>query len=115
MITWTTPTLWLRVNSGLLDYTRCNVLMTISQGCRKLTIEPVEISSTLGESLEDGYTNLRFDLSQLETGGFRPGAAKVQVNFIDWMGYRAATKEIYVFIGNNLVRKELDNTWTRTA
>ena len=105
MIAWTTPTLPVRLNTGLLESTKCEVYGTFSQNGRALTIKPFYIHS----DPETDRTYLKFNLSQLQSGGFKPGAVSFQVNFIDWMGYRAATKIEPLYIGSNLLGKELHN------
>ena len=105
MIAWTTPTVPVTINTALLESNRCKVYGTFSQGKKRVTIEPtsMEVDST------NGKTTLYFDLTQLQTAKFRVGEVKVQVNFIDWMGYRDATKTESVYIGSNALESELDN------
>ena len=105
MIAWTTPTVPVTINTALLESNRCKVYGTFSQGKKRVTIEPtsMEVDST------NGKTTLYFDLAQLQTAKFRVGEVKVQVNFIDWMGYRDATKMESVYIGSNALESELDN------
>ena len=105
MIAWTTPTVPVTINTALLESNRCKVYGTFSQGKKRVTIEPtsMEVDST------NGKTTLYFDLTQLQTAKFRVGEVKVQVNFVDWMGYRDATKMESVYIGSNALESELDN------
>ena len=105
MISWTTPTVPVTINTALLESNRCEVYGTFSQRGRRVTIEPTSMTV----DSENNKTTLYFDLSQLQTAGFRVGETKVQVNFIDWMGYRAATKKESVYIGSNSLESELTN------
>lgn len=105
MITWTTPTVPVTINTALLESHRCDVYCTFSQGDKRVTLEPthMEVDST------NNKTKLYFDLTQLQTAGLGVGETKVQVNFIDWMDYRAATKMESVYIGTNTLESELTN------
>lgn len=103
MIVWTTPTAPIIVSSGQLEKTKCNVYVTFFQGDNVMTLTPRYIESN--ESTD--RTLLVVNLSQLETGGFSPGITGVQVNIVDWSGYRAATEIDYVCLGSNAIRKEL--------
>lgn len=105
MIAWTTPTVPVTINTALLESTRCEVYGTFSRGCKKVTLEPtrMEVDST------NNKTTLYFDLTQLQTAKLGVGETKVQINFIDWMGYRDATKIETVYIGTNTLESELDN------
>lgn len=77
--------------------------MTFFQGDNKVTVTPRYIES----NEETDRTLIVVNLSQLQTGGFKPGAAGVQVNIVDWMNYRAATPIDYVYLGSNAIGKEL--------
>ena len=105
MIQWTTPTLIVWLNTGLLEGTQCEVYGTFSQGCESLTVRPQKVES----DTENNRTRLEFTISQLQTGAFRPGALMLQINFVDWMGYRDATKIERLYLGTNLLGKELHN------
>lgn len=105
MIAFTTPTIPLTINTDLLVSNRCDVYGTFARGNRSVTIQPfnMEVDST------NHKTTLYFKLTQEQTAYLGGSEALAQVNFIDWMGYRAATKEVPVYIGTNLLDKELTN------
>lgn len=109
MITWTTPTIPVTITTGQLEKTHCKVYMTVTQGQNSVTLEPYRIES----DEENDRSVLMFYLAQLQTGNFHPGEASVQVNFIDWMGYRDATKFERIYLGSNLIGKELVNKWPK--
>lgn len=105
MIRLTTPTIPVTINTSQIEANNCDVYATFAQGCRRVTVRPLVTTV----DTEHDATHFEFDLTQLETAKFKPGEVKVQVNFIDWMGYRAATKEESIYIGTNLLDKELAN------
>jgi len=105
MIPWTTPTLPVWLNTGLLEDTQCEVFGTFSQNGNSLTVKPRVVQS----DTENNKTYLEFTYSQIQTGGFKPGVVSFQVNFIDWMGYRDATRIKTLYLDANLLGKELHN------
>lgn len=92
MIAWTTPTKAIRVKGGAILGSNVKVLFTFAQNGHRLTLEPISM-----EAQETGVLcEVRF--TQIQSGGFKPGVASVQVNVIDSNGFRAASrfKEIYL-------------------
>lgn len=103
MISWTTPTIPVRVRNANLVATGCHVLVTIAQGCRSVTVEdpPMEY-----DEAED-TTTLLVGLAQEQCGLLEPGPCKVQVNALDWMGWRPASDQATAYIGSNLLREAI--------
>lgn len=102
MITWTTPTWRCLVKGGNILSTNCKVLITFKQGEYELTLEPDSMTAT-----EDGVL-CEVSVTQLESGGFTPGAAtKVQVNVIDSNNLRAASAFKREYLGSNLIEREV--------
>jgi len=99
--TWTTPTVGVTLETDA-DLTACRVYATFRQGGRKLTRE-VDV-----EAVEGGY-RYEVPLTQLESGGFEPGAIiEAMTNIVDSNGFRAPTENISEFrLGRNLEDKEL--------
>ena len=100
---WTTPTLPVTISTGLIESCDCDVYGTFEQRGKSLTIQPYSVES----DTQHNKTRLLFDLTQLQTGGFCAGVVSLQVNFVDWMNYRAATNIAAVPLGSNILRKEL--------
>lgn len=103
MIKITTPTIRVHVNSGQVEAAHCNVYGTFSQGDYTLTLEPLEVTS----DVQHNTTTMRFDMTQLQTAGFKPGVVHFQVNLVDWMNYRAATNIVQIYVGTNLLKEVL--------
>jgi hypothetical protein len=101
MITWTTPTIPILVKGGNILSTNCKVLFTFKQGEYELTLEPDSMTAT-----EDGVL-CEVSVTQLESGGFSPGAAKVQVNVVDSNNLRAASAFKRDYLGSNLIEREV--------
>lgn len=102
MITWTTPTLPILVKGGNILSTNCRVLFTFEQNGHSLTLEPDSMTAqTDGVLCEVSFT-------QLESGGFKAGAAKVQVNVIDSNNLRAASTFKREYLGSNLIEREVN-------
>lgn len=95
---WTTPTDTIIVDD--IDLTGCDVYATYSQGISSITkkVEPKAI---------EGGTELNVTFTQKETARFRPGPAKIQVNYVFPNGERDATKTAYVEVTENLLAKEV--------
>ena len=105
MIAYTTPTIPIVVTSGQLLATKCDIYVSFRQGDTTVTVEPSHVSA----DVEGDKTLLLCDLGQLQTGGLSFGATDVQVNVVDWMGYRAATPWKKAFIGSNLIEREISH------
>lgn len=101
----TTPTFPVRINSGKIEACQCNVYGTFKQGGKALTLEALNVSS----DVENNETTMHFNLTQLQSGGFRPGIVHIQVNLIDWMGYRAATNPVQRYFYGNLQEEVLEH------
>lgn len=101
MIEWTTPTLPVRITGGAILGTNVKTLITLAQGGYRLTIEPTNLQAT-----EDGVTG-ELHISQIQSGRFHSGIAKVQANVIDSNNLRAASKFASVNIGSNLLPQEV--------
>lgn len=101
MISYTTPTYAIRINTALPD--NCNVYVTFERDGERVTVKVDEYSvdATAGESL------MYVDLTQAQTGGLVPGRCNVQANIVDSNGYRAATKWANVYVGGNLITEVL--------
>lgn len=96
---YTTPTVTVTVEG--VDITGCDVYVTIAQGQHAATFENAPME------LVDSDTAISVDMSQCETAGFRPGLAKVQVNWIDEYGKRNALQEGAIAIDGNLLDRVL--------
>ena len=92
---WTTPTYHMRIRGGAIMGGNVRVLLTFVQGSHKQTYEPATLTPT-----EDGVT-CEITMSQLESGGFHRGSAKVQCNVIDSNGLRAASDFKNTYLGAN--------------
>lgn len=103
MITWTTPTIPVHVNHADLVSTECRVSVTISQGDVSITTEDPPMSY----DAEADRTTLLVRLTQQQCGMFHQGAARVQVNAVDWSGFRVASDQATTLFGSNLVREVL--------
>lgn len=104
MISWTTPIIPVHVRNADLVSTGCSVRVTIAQqGCRSVTVEDPPMSY----DAEAGTTTLLVGLTQEQSGMLRPGPALVQVNALDWMGWRPASDQATTYIGSNLLREAL--------
>lgn len=94
---YTTPTHRLRVKS--VDLTGYDVLVTYRQRENGVTVKNPAMEY-------DGTdTVLSVPMTQLQTGNFMNGSAQVQVNVIDYNGYRAATNIREFALRNNLLDK----------
>ena len=97
---YTTPTLTLQIDEpALADVTQFYV--TIRQCPTVLTLSNMEISTT------NTGIQLVVDLTQLQTAGFVPGKAQVQVNWYD-EGVRGATEIVQINITDNLLNAVID-------
>lgn len=99
MIEWTTPTQLIRIKNT--DITNCDVYVTIAQGDFLQTMRPDEMT------FDGTCTLLTVTLDQTETGALEAGNAKLQVNAIDSDGYRAATQQVLIKVGSNLLDREV--------
>lgn len=99
MITWTTPTIPIRVRGGNILGDNVRTWFTFEQDERLIDVLPTSMRAT-----EDGVV-CAVDLDQLQTGGFHAGAINVQVNCIDSNDYRAASSFGTVYAGSNLFPK----------
>ena len=103
MINWTTPTQPILLNTGLLEENQCEVYGTFAQNGHVLTLEPYHMTCDTDKDV----SLVLFDMTQLETAGFKPGVMSVQVNIIDWMNYRAATLQKTTYFDPNSLREVL--------
>lgn len=104
MIRWSTPTQPITVRG--CDLTQMErVTVTFAQGCRRVDIDDPPMSY----DAETGCTELLPTLSQLQTAGFCPGTVEVQVNAIDWMGYRVASDKERFHMGSNILDRRMNN------
>lgn len=97
MITWTTPTISIRVRGGNILGSNVRTWFTFAQDCVRVDVSPDTMEST-----EDGVL-CEVSLDQLQTGGFHAGAVNVQVNCVDSNDFRAASPFKQVYLGSNLV------------
>lgn len=104
MITWTTPTIPVHVRHANLVATGCHVLVTIAQqGCASVTVE----DPPMAYDSDTDTTTLLVGLTQEQCGSLHPGPAKVQVNAVDWSGWRVASDQATATLGSNLIREVL--------
>lgn len=94
---YTTPTHRLRVKG--VDLSGYDVLVTYRQRESSVTV----INPTMEYDGTD--TVLSVPMTQLQTGGFMNGRAEVQVNVVDYNGYRAATNIRLFTLRDNLLNK----------
>ena len=88
MITYTTPTITLRVR-GYTIPSDSNIYVSIEQGTISVEIRETDITITPFE----GGTILRFELTQVQSGKFKwLQPVRIQVNWIDGNEKRDATK-----------------------
>ena len=99
MIRYTEPTEEYSIHG--IDLTGGEIYVTYRQGNVVETFRPTNIAydAEVGTTFEVGF-------SQLETAGLAVGNADVQINYI-LDGKRSATKVKTVYIGEQLLEKEL--------
>lgn len=106
MIRYTTPTHTLIV--GGVDLTDCDVYVSYRQ---------VKGSSKNANSADIDDPTVAYDgtdtvitvpLTQLQTGGFTPGRAQVQVNWITSSGIRRATEIATINVTDNLLQEVIE-------
>lgn len=98
MIRWSTPTQPIIVRN--VDLTQmARVVVTFAQGCLRVSVEDPPMSY----DDETDSTTLLPTLTQLQTAGFCAGRVDVQVNAVDWMGYRVPTDKAVAQIGSNIL------------
>lgn len=103
MIAWTTPTFPILIK-GIETSNEYDVYITISQGPRKVTLQPSTVVQT-----SDGV-QVEVTLAQVQSGIFKPGReALVQANVVDSSGYRAASNLVPVMVGLNLIEEVLQD------
>ncbi len=104
MISWTAPIIPVHVRNADLVSTGCRVRVTIAQqGCRGVTVEDPPMSY----DAQTDATTLLVGLTQEQCGSLHPGPAKVQVNAVDWSGWRVASDQATATLGSNLIREVL--------
>lgn len=103
---YTTPTIALLVEDRELFGTQMYV--TIKQGSRTITVPYDEMTQ---EQTDTGVM-LTVDLTQLQTAGFDPGRAQIQVNWLDADGLRGATEIAFITITDNLLTQTM--AWEQT-
>lgn len=100
MIQYTTPTNKHIVKG--IDLTGCDVWVSYEQGRVELDIKAADVAF----DGEDTTVAVRF--TQAQTAGFRPGEAKVQVNWVYPDGARDATRQKTVEVEPNLLNREVE-------
>lgn len=70
-----------------------SVLLTLSDG---ITVTPTETG-----------VQLEVELTQLQTAGFEPGRAQIQVNWLEESGKRFATEIAYINITDNILAQTI--------
>lgn len=99
MIQWTTPTHVHTVRG--VDLTGFDVYVSYKQGRNELTIPA-------GEVAHDGTdTTVTVRLTQKQTGSFKAGTVKVQINWVTPEGNRDAVLVKSVEVDENLMAKEV--------
>ena len=87
-----------------VDLTSADVYVTYVQGKSELTIEEPEVEYT-GTEEQVGDSVVKVSLDQLQTGEFKVGVAKRQVNWVTEEG-RWATEVATVQVKENLLKEE---------
>ena len=87
-----------------VDLTSADVYVTYVQGKSELTIEKPEVEYT-GTEEQVGDSVVKVSLDQLQTGEFKVGMAKRQVNWVTEEG-RWATEVATVQVKENLLKEE---------
>ena len=105
MIRWSTPTQPIVVHGADLTATGCHVVVTIEQGCARLDVEDPPMSY----DSEADCTTISVGLTQEQTAAFRTGHADVQVNAVDWSGYRVVSERARVHVGSNLLDERVES------
>lgn len=101
MIEWTTPT-HRHVVRGI-DLSAYDVYVSYRQGRTELSIAADSVEYDAGE----GDTTVTVSLTQKQTGQFRAGTAKVQINWVTPDGKRDAVLVKSVEVDENLMQKEV--------
>lgn len=100
MTTWTTPTIPVHVRHADLTSLEFRVCVTIAQGDVSVTVnDPPMVYDSNTDT-----TTLFAGLSQQQCGMFHHGPAKIQVNAVDWSGFRIATNQATKLLGSNLLK-----------
>lgn len=103
MIVYTTPALHLTVEGKVLTGSD-DVRVTIVQGSTKLTKKGADLTIEAGQS----DTDIRFTLSQHESGQFKWGkGCEIQVNWINQQNVRDATEIGQIDVMKNLLDEEI--------
>jgi hypothetical protein len=97
---YTTPTLDLFVKG--VDLRGYDVTVTIRQKGTVVNVEEPTIEF-IGENTTLPGSMVTVELTQSQTGAFSVGTAEIQVNWIDLLGKRNATKIKTVAIHENLI------------
>lgn len=87
-----------------IDLRGYHVYAAIRQGKTTITVEQPEVIY-VGEQTTAPGSVVKFSLTQEQTGQFREGVADVQINWVDNLGNRNATKIKKAFIGENLIKE----------
>lgn len=96
---YTTPTLVITIDKPELIDTS-GIYVTFAQGAQLLTINSdIDVTAT-----ETGV-QLELELTQLQTAGFVPGRAQLQVNWLESNGNRGATEIATINITDNLLNQ----------
>lgn len=99
MIRYTTPTITLTIENFSFPE-ECDIYVTLEQGTNELTKSDAEITTSGNNSV------IKVTLTQAESGSFKQCApVYVQVNWIDSLGVRNATKIAQVTAFENLLDK----------
>lgn len=81
------------------------VLVTLSQGCRRLTVESTDVTY----DAESGSAEVKVSLTQEQTATFRSGRTlKAQVNWVTQDGKRVASATQEAFVAENLLDERVD-------
>lgn len=96
---YTTPTLVITIDKPeLIDAS--GIYVTFAQGAQLLTI-----NSDIEKTATETGVQLELGLSQLQTAGFTPGRAQLQVNWLESNGNRGATEIATINITDNLLNE----------
>lgn len=99
MIQWTTPTHIHTVRG--VDLSGYDVYVSYKQGRSELNVPAVSLA------YDGSDTSITVELTQRQTGMFKAGTVKVQINWVTPDGKRDAVKLKSVEVDENLMTKEV--------
>ena len=99
MIQWTTPTHEHTVSG--IDLTSYDVYVSYKQNRNELSVPAKSMT------YDGSKTYVTVDLTQRQTGAFKAGTVKVQINWVTPEGKRDAVLEKSVEVDENLMAKEV--------